>query len=73
MPKLPSRLACLAPWRAAEGGERREVGSAQIDVVAPQVVVIEPGHDGWRLGDEPALLIEFDIEGYTLSRLGMLA
>lgn len=38
---------------------------------APQVVSIEPGHDGWVVGTEPAVLIEFDFEGETISRLGM--
>ena len=38
---------------------------------APQVVAIEPGHDGWVVGKEPAVLIEFDFEGDTISRLGM--
>ena len=38
---------------------------------APQVVAIEPGHDGWVEGDQPAVLIEFDFGGETVSRLGM--
>jgi hypothetical protein len=38
---------------------------------APQVVAIEPGHDGWVVGREPVVLIEFDFEGETLRRLGM--
>jgi hypothetical protein len=38
---------------------------------APQVVVIEPGHEGWVEGNEPAVLIEFDFEKDTISRLGM--
>jgi hypothetical protein len=38
---------------------------------APQVVAIEPGHDGWVVGKGPAVLIEFDFERDTLSRLGM--
>lgn len=38
---------------------------------APQVIAIEPGHDGWVVGDEPAVLIEFDFEGDTVERLGM--
>lgn len=38
---------------------------------APQVVAIEPGHDGWVVGNGPAVLIEFDFEGDTLNRLGM--
>jgi hypothetical protein len=40
---------------------------------APQIVVIEPGHDGWVVGDVPAVLIEFDFEGDTIERLGMPA
>lgn len=38
---------------------------------APQVVAIEPGHDGWVVGDEPAVLVEVDFEGETASRFGM--
>lgn len=42
-----------------------------LDYVAPQVIVIEPGHDGRVLGNEPAVVIEFDFEGDTAARLGM--
>ena len=38
---------------------------------APQIVAIEPGHDGWVVGREPVVLIEFDFEGDTVNRLGM--
>ena len=38
---------------------------------APQIVAIEPGHDGWVVGEEPVILIEFDFEGDTVNRLGM--
>ncbi len=38
---------------------------------APQVVAIQPGHDGWVVGKEPVVLIEFDFEGDTVSKLGM--
>jgi hypothetical protein len=38
---------------------------------APQIVAIEPGHDGWVVGGEPVVLIEFDFEGDTVRRLGM--
>jgi hypothetical protein len=38
---------------------------------APQIVAIEPGHDGWVVGSEPVVLIEFDFEGETVRRLGM--
>ena len=42
-----------------------------IEHKAPQVVSIEPGHDGWVVGDEPVVLIEVDFEGSTVERLGM--
>ncbi|HMF97524.1 MAG TPA: hypothetical protein VKE96_24660 [Vicinamibacterales bacterium] len=38
---------------------------------APQIVAIEPGHDGWVVGKEPVVLIEFDFEGDTVNRLAM--
>jgi hypothetical protein len=38
---------------------------------APQIVAIEPGHDGWVVGNEPVVLIEFDFETDTVRRLGM--
>jgi hypothetical protein len=38
---------------------------------APQIVAIEPGHDGWVVGKKPVVMIEFDFEGDTVSRLGM--
>ena len=38
---------------------------------APEVVAIEPGHDGWVVGDQPAVLVEFDFQGETVDRLGM--
>ena len=42
-----------------------------VEYKAPQVVAIEPGHDGWVVGKEQVILIEFDFEGDTVSRLGM--
>jgi hypothetical protein len=38
---------------------------------APQIVAIDPGHDGWVVGHEPVVLIEFDFEGDTIRRLGV--
>jgi hypothetical protein len=40
---------------------------------APQIMAIEPGHDGWVVGDEPVVVIEFDFERDTVQRLGMPA
>ena len=42
-----------------------------IEHKAPQIVAIDPGHDGWVVGGEPVVLIEFDFEGDTINRLGM--
>ncbi len=42
-----------------------------LEFTAPRVVVIEPGHDAWVVGNESAVLIEFDFEGETARRLGI--
>jgi hypothetical protein len=42
-----------------------------LEFAAPQVVAIEPGHDGWVVGDEPAVLIEVDFMSDTAARFGM--
>ncbi len=41
------------------------------EFTAPAGVVIEPGHDAWVLGDEPAVFIQFDFETDTVDRLGV--
>jgi hypothetical protein len=33
-----------------------------VEFAAPQAVAIEPGHDGCVVGDEPAVMIEFDFD-----------
>jgi hypothetical protein len=43
----------------------------RVDFKAPQVVVIDPGHDGWVVGKESAVLIEFDFERDTVKRVGL--
>ena len=47
------------------------VDGCVLEFTAPQIVAIEPGHDAWVVGEEPAVLIEFDFEGETVNRLGM--
>jgi len=42
-----------------------------VEYQAPQFVAVEPGHQGYVVGDEPAVLIEFDFEGDTVDRLGV--
>ena len=42
-----------------------------VELRAPQVISIEPGHDGWVVGTEPVVMIEFDFESDTVQRLGM--
>ncbi len=56
----------------ARGRVHVEYGDGTIaEFVAPQVVAIEPGHDGWVVGDEPAVLIEVDFMNDTPARFGM--
>ena len=42
-----------------------------VEFKAPQVVAIEPGHDGWVVGRGPVVMIEFDFERDTIARTGM--
>jgi len=42
-----------------------------VECKAPQVIAIEPGHDGWVVGKEQVVLIEVDFENDTVARLGM--
>jgi hypothetical protein len=50
-------------------GEYRD--GCRFDFVAPQALAIEPDHDAWIVGDEPAVLIEIDFERDTTARLGL--
>ena len=43
-------------------GIRYHDGCTQ-EFTAPQAIAIEPGHDGWVVGQEAAVVIEFDFEG----------
>ncbi|MGQ0733813.1 MAG: hypothetical protein ACT4QD_09175 [Acidobacteriota bacterium] len=51
----------------------RYTDGCTVDFVAPQVMAVEPGHDGEVIGNEQAVLIEFDFEGDTARRFGMPA
>lgn len=44
-----------------------------LDLRAPCVLAIAPGHEGWVVGEEPAVVIEFDFENDTVARCGMPA
>ena len=44
-----------------------------VEYRAPQIIAIDPGHDGWVVGKEPVVLIEFDFEGDTVAKMGMPA
>ncbi|MBI2529297.1 MAG: hypothetical protein HYV93_25335 [Candidatus Rokubacteria bacterium] len=41
------------------------------EAVAPRALVVEPGHDAWVVGPEPAVLIQFDCEDDTARRFGL--
>lgn len=41
------------------------------EVKAPQFAVIEAGHDGWVVGDEPAVFVQYDFEEGTARRFGV--
>jgi hypothetical protein len=41
------------------------------ELSAPAAVVVEPGHDAWTVGDEPAVYVEVDFEEESAGRLGL--
>ena len=43
-----------------------------VEFIAPQIVAIAPGHEGWVVGQRAAVLIEFDFEGETVQRMGLV-
>jgi hypothetical protein len=43
----------------------------EFEIKAPAFTVIEAGHDAWVVGDEPAVLIQFDFEEGTARRFGL--
>jgi hypothetical protein len=43
----------------------------RLEFSAPHAVYIEPGHEGWVVGNEPAVLIEVDFEGETARHFEM--
>ena len=51
--------------------EIRYADGCTVHFVGPEAVAIDPGHDGAVIGDEPAVLIEFDFEGDTARRFGL--
>ena len=44
-----------------------------LKLAAPRVVSVSPGHDAWVVGNEPAVLIEFDFGSSTAERIGIAA
>jgi hypothetical protein len=57
--------------RGSVAGEYED--GCTFEFTAPAAVVIEPGHDAWVVGDEPAVLIEVDFERETADRFGLPA
>jgi hypothetical protein len=42
-----------------------------VDLVAPQPVLIHPGHDAAVIGDETAVFIQFDFDRDTVERMNL--
>jgi streptogramin lyase len=58
----------------AEGRVHGEYADGCVfEFAAPQVIVVEPGHDAWVVGREPAVLIQFDAAAETAQRFGLPA
>jgi hypothetical protein len=55
--------------RGAIAGEYAD--GCTFEYAAPAAVAIDPGHDAWVVGEEPAVLIEVDFERETAERFGL--
>ena len=55
--------------RGAIAGQYPDGGGFSYE--APAFVVIEPGHDAWVVGDEDAVLIQFDAAENTSEHFGL--
>ena len=64
-------LAIYGIWKRHHSDEVLADTTRQL--AAPAVIAVEPVHDGWVAGNEPAIVIEFDFEGDTANRVGMAA
>jgi hypothetical protein len=49
----------------------RFADGCEVTYRSPAAVVVEPGHDGWVVGDEPVVLIQVDAGPDTVERLGL--
>jgi uncharacterized cupin superfamily protein len=38
---------------------------AQLEIAPGDVVVLEPGHDAWTVGDEPCVLLDTGVAAYA--------
>ena len=65
--------SCIKPVVGGESCQVHHVGTCvsgqmkvrhddgtEVDIKAGDAYVIEPGHDGWVIGDEPVVMYEFD-------------
>ena len=51
----------------------RFADGCEVTYTAPVAVVVEPGHDGWVVGDEAVVLIQVDAGHETVDKLGLAA
>ena len=72
-PTVRASTACTPTSASSRAAASRAstTDGCTFDFVAPQVVTIEPGHDAWVVGDEEAVLIQFDSEEGTARRFGL--
>jgi hypothetical protein len=48
-----------------------QADGSTVEFVAPAPVVVLPDHDGWVVGDEPAVLVQVDFGADTMERMGL--
>jgi len=57
---------------ATRGNHGQSVALAAARLGLPAVIVV-PGHDGWVVGDEAAVFVQYDCGPETVERLGLPA
>ncbi|MEO8049756.1 MAG: hypothetical protein ABI833_05005 [Acidobacteriota bacterium] len=63
--------ACARRFLAQGQIHIRYADGCTLEFTAPQAINITPGHDGWVVGGEPAVVIEFDFQGETAAKFGI--
>ena len=58
-------------WACWRGATSKASTPTDAPSSSPRAVVVEPGHDAWVVGEQGAVLIQFDAEDETARHFGL--